>query len=393
MLKDPRGAAGGAAVALANGFRLPGSEGRVGTLLDVDVTDEGATTRPGAGLRRRRPGHARGHRSPRHRRSSPSSASRSSRRPRWPRCGRWWRRTRPSGRGWQRGHGDDSGPAILALAPPARTAGRPIWQPWWRPASGPMTLEGPGRWPGGWRPRGEAASGQRRARGPARRGDPSPARAGEGRGGGGQGAARQAELERAAERATATVRPGIGGSGRGTGRYGCGGRGEPGTAGRRVSWKRNCTPSLDGPAERANDEPAPTSRQPTSRRRTRRARQSSPLPTTLRPGRARPATLDGAASAAASLAASLSELAASMAGGEPAVAPPPATSPPAPPPAGAPETSADAAAAAPAGSGGMHLGTPEADSWLLTEAEAAVVVDGVQRRQAGLAPRRTRGSA
>jgi predicted RNA-binding protein with PIN domain len=138
--------------------------------------------------------------------------------------------------------------------------------------------------------------------------------------------------------------------------------------------------ALEGPAERATDEPA-TNEPPTDELATDAAGPTefaAPNNTPAWPRQARDA-LDGAASAAASLAASLSELAASMAGGEPAVAPPPATSPPAPPrpPARPAETSAYAPRRRPLRvPRGMHLGTPEADSWLLTEAEAAVVVDG-----------------
>jgi predicted RNA-binding protein with PIN domain len=105
---------------------------------------------------------------------------------------------------------------------------------------------------------------------------------------------------------------------------------------------------------------------------------ASPGDTPAWPRKARDA-LAGAASAAASLAASLSELASSMDGGEPAPPPPLATSPAAPtrPPARPAETSAYAPRRRPLRvPRGMHLGTPEADSWLLTEAEAAVVVDG-----------------
>ena len=94
------------------------------------------------------------------------------------------------------------------------------------------------------------------------------------------------------------------------------------------------------------------------------------------PPKAREA-LDGAASAAASLAASLSDLAASLASSEP---PEPTVSPaagPACPPARPAETSVHTPRRRPLRvPRGMHLGTPEADSWLLTEAEAAVVVDG-----------------
>jgi predicted RNA-binding protein with PIN domain len=96
------------------------------------------------------------------------------------------------------------------------------------------------------------------------------------------------------------------------------------------------------------------------------------------PAKARDA-LEGVASAAASLAASLSELAASFDGGEPATSTPAVTSAVTPnrPPARPAETSAFASRRRPLRvPRGMHLGTPEADSWLLTEAEAAVVVDG-----------------
>ncbi|HEX6786194.1 MAG TPA: NYN domain-containing protein [Acidimicrobiales bacterium] len=88
--------------------------------------------------------------------------------------------------------------------------------------------------------------------------------------------------------------------------------------------------------------------------------------------------LGGAAAAAASLAASLQELAASfvpLEGGRPPVEPPPAAARAVARPA---ETSI---ARAPRRRAlriprGMHVGTAEADAWLLTEAEAAVVVDG-----------------
>jgi predicted RNA-binding protein with PIN domain len=89
--------------------------------------------------------------------------------------------------------------------------------------------------------------------------------------------------------------------------------------------------------------------------------------------------LGGAAAAAASLAASLQELAGSFVpveGGGPPVEPPPPAA-----------TRAVARPAEPPGARGprrralriprgMHVGTAEADAWLLTEAEAAVVVDG-----------------
>ena len=132
--------------------------------------------------------------------------------------------------------------------------------------------------------------------------------------------------------------------------------------------------TLDAPAaalaEPATDEPATAAAAATE--------LVTPGTAPVWPRQARDA-LDGAASAAASLAASLSGLAASMAGGEAASAPPPATSPSAPPrpPARPAETSAYAPRRRPLRvPRGMHLGTPEADFWLLTEAEAAVVVDG-----------------
>jgi predicted RNA-binding protein with PIN domain len=89
--------------------------------------------------------------------------------------------------------------------------------------------------------------------------------------------------------------------------------------------------------------------------------------------------LGGAAAAAASLAASLQELAASFVpveGGRPPVEPPPPAAaravarPAEPPSARAPRRRALRIPR------GMHVGTAEADEWLLTEAEAAVVVDG-----------------
>ena len=132
--------------------------------------------------------------------------------------------------------------------------------------------------------------------------------------------------------------------------------------------------ALDAPAaalaELATDEPATAEAAATE--------LVAPGTAPVWPRQARDA-LDGAANAAASLAASLSELAASMAGGEAAITPPPATSPSAPPrpPARPAETSAYAPRRRPLRvPRGMHLGTPEADFWLLTEADAAVVVDG-----------------
>jgi predicted RNA-binding protein with PIN domain len=130
--------------------------------------------------------------------------------------------------------------------------------------------------------------------------------------------------------------------------------------------------ALDAPiaamAEPATDEPAMDAAAPTV--------LATPDNGPAWPRQARDA-LEGAASAAASLAASLSELAASLAGGGTAVAPPPPPSAPSRPPARPAETSAYAPRRRPLRvPRGMHLGTPEADSWLLTEAEAAVVVDG-----------------
>ena len=98
------------------------------------------------------------------------------------------------------------------------------------------------------------------------------------------------------------------------------------------------------------------------------------------PAKAREA-LDGAATAAASLAASLSDLAASLSGGEHGESATSALSPPASGPTRPPARPAETTVHPPRRRPlrvprGMHLGTPEADSWLLTEAEAAVVVDG-----------------
>ena len=89
--------------------------------------------------------------------------------------------------------------------------------------------------------------------------------------------------------------------------------------------------------------------------------------------------LGGAAAAAAALAASLHELAGSFV---PADGGPPVE--PAPPPAAAARAVARPAEPPSARARrralriprGMHVGTAEADAWLLTEAEAAVVVDG-----------------
>ena len=131
------------------------------------------------------------------------------------------------------------------------------------------------------------------------------------------------------------------------------------------------------PAEAASDaSPAPPPQPDVAAR----AAEVSPLAAASWPAAALDA-LGGAAAAAAALAASLQELAGSFVpvdGGRPPAEPPSPTpiaaravARPAEPPGT--RASRRRALRIPRG---MHVGTAEADAWLLTEAEAAVVVDG-----------------
>ena len=89
--------------------------------------------------------------------------------------------------------------------------------------------------------------------------------------------------------------------------------------------------------------------------------------------------LGGAAAAAAALAASLQELAGSFVpadGGRPPAEPPPAVAARAVARPAEPSMARASRRRALRIPRGMHVGTAEADAWLLTEAEAAVVVDG-----------------
>ena len=195
--------------------------------------------------------------------------------------------------------------------------------------------------------------------------------------GAGKAQARQAELERAAERARQRSEQAADEAGRVPGRGGGGGGGERELLARVDGLEAELRAALDGQAGRpAVLASGAGARGRRSNRPRSRTRPSGDTPAW--PAKAREA-LDGAATAAASLAASLSDLAASLSSSEPAWNRPchhrrpgrPARRPvprrrpctrPVRRPLRVPR--------------GMHLGTPEADSWLLTEAEAAVVVDG-----------------